>query len=138
MPGTYSGVITSRVSRRAVETCALTIMQRLDPSSETSVHDKPVHGGKSNSSSCGYCESHWIAAPREFMSKSITIIEPWMALPPEFLKRADGKFAGGVERAFMSTTKSAAVALDYSGGGSTKGSIMVIDFDMNSRGAERF
>ena len=58
-----------------------------------------------------------------------------LALPPEFLKRADGKFAGGVERAFMSTTKSAAVALDYSGGGSTKGSIMVIDFDMNSRGA---
>ena len=64
------------MSRRAVDTCALTIMQRLDPSSETSVHDKPVHGGKSNSSSCVYCESHWIAAPREFMSKSITMHGP--------------------------------------------------------------
>ena len=35
----------------------------------------------------------------------------------------------------MSTTKSAAVALDYSGGNATRGSIFVIDFDMNSRGA---
>ena len=33
------------------------------------------------------------------------------------------------------TTKSAAVALDYSGGNATPGSIFVIDFDMNSRGA---
>ena len=58
-----------------------------------------------------------------------------MQLPPEFLSCSEGKFAGGVERAFMSTTKSAAVALDYSGGGATPGSIFVIDFDMNSRGA---
>ena len=35
----------------------------------------------------------------------------------------------------MSTTKSPAVALDYSGGSATVGSILVIDFDMNSRGA---
>ena len=35
----------------------------------------------------------------------------------------------------MSTTKSAAVALDYSGGEATVGSLFVIDFDMNSRGA---
>merc|ERR550514_206692 len=58
-----------------------------------------------------------------------------MQLPAQFLSREEGKFAGGVERAFMSTTKSAAVALDYSGGGTTSGSIFVIDFDMNSRGA---
>ena len=56
-------------------------------------------------------------------------------LPPEFLKGAQAEFAGGVELAFMSTTKSAAVALDYSGGSAIQGSIMVIDFDMNSRGA---
>ena len=57
-----------------------------------------------------------------------------MQLPPEFLDMQQGKFAGGVERAFMSTTKSPAVALDYSGG-ATPGSIFVIDFDMNSRGS---
>ena len=61
--------------------------------------------------------------------------EDTMQLPPEFLNGEEGKFAGGVERAFTSTTKSAAVALDYSGGGETAGSIFVIDFDMNSRGA---
>ena len=38
--------------------------------------------------------------------------EDEMQLPDEFLSREEGKFAGGVERAFMSTTKSAAVALD--------------------------
>ena len=58
-----------------------------------------------------------------------------MQLPPEFLSCSEGKFAGGVERAFMSTTKSPAVAMDYSGGSATPGSIFVIDFDMNSRGA---
>ena len=42
--------------------------------------------------------------------------EDAMRLPPEFLSREEGKFAGGVERAFMSTTRSPAVALDYSGG----------------------
>ena len=61
--------------------------------------------------------------------------EDEMRLPDEFLSREEGKFAGGVERAFMSTTKSPAVALDYSGGAATIGSIFVIDFDMNSRGA---
>ena len=35
----------------------------------------------------------------------------------------------------MSTTKSPEVAFDYSGGATTVGSIMTIDFDMNSRGA---
>ena len=39
------------------------------------------------------------------------------------------------QRAFMSTTKSPAVALDYAGGGAAKGSIFAIDFDMSSRGA---
>ena len=57
------------------------------------------------------------------------------ALPEGFLSREEGKFAGGVELAFMSTTKSPAVALDYSGGEATSGSLFVIDFDMNSRGA---
>ena len=61
--------------------------------------------------------------------------EDEMRLPEAFLSREEGKFAGGVERAFMSTTKSPAVALDYSGGAATVGSIFVIDFDMNSRGA---
>ena len=58
-----------------------------------------------------------------------------LQLPAEFLRCSEGKFAGGVERAFMSTTKRAAVALDYSGGGATPGSIFVIDFGMSSRGA---
>ena len=40
--------------------------------------------------------------------------EDEMQLPEDFLSRQEGKFAGGVERAFMSTTKSPAVALDYS------------------------
>ena len=76
-----------------------------------------------------------------------------MQLPPEFLQCEEGKFAGGVERAFMSTTKSPEVAFvrqprlrrcvfvrcvktsvvfrqDYSGGGTTVGSLLVIDFDL--------
>ena len=61
--------------------------------------------------------------------------EDKVRLPPSFLNHEEGKFAGGVERAFTSTTKSPAVALDYSGGDETVGSIFVIDFDMNSRGA---
>jgi Ran GTPase-activating protein (RanGAP) involved in mRNA processing and transport len=61
--------------------------------------------------------------------------EAEMGLPPGFLECEEGGFAGGVELAFMSTTKSAAVALDYSGGGTTQGSIFTIDFDMTSRGA---
>ena len=40
---------------------------------------------------------------------------------------------GFADKAFMSTTKSAKVALDYSGKG--PGSILVIDFNMASRGA---
>lgn len=35
----------------------------------------------------------------------------------------------------MSTTKNPAVALDYSGGASVRGSVMAIDFDLASRGA---
>ena len=53
-------------------------------------------------------------------------------LPPSFL---DGAFAGGVELAFMSTTLDPCVAIDYSGGAFTAGSLFVIDFDMASRGA---
>ena len=45
------------------------------------------------------------------------------------------KFAGGVERAFMSTTENPAVALDYSGGKDVKGTIFAMDFDQASRGA---
>jgi len=54
-------------------------------------------------------------------------------LPSEFLNAALGAFAGGVELAFMSTTKSPEVALTYSGSG--PGSIFVIDFDIATRGA---
>ena len=83
VPGTVAGSASSLVSRRAVDTCALTARQRLAPRSHTSVHASPVHGGKSSSSSCGYCESHWMAAPRLFMSKSMTKIEPAVLGPPE-------------------------------------------------------
>ena len=55
-------------------------------------------------------------------------------LPDGFVTLDEDKFAGGVERAFMSTTRSPEVALDYSGGG-RRGSIFAIDFDMASRGA---
>ena len=48
----------------------------------------------------------------------------------------EGSFAGGVERAFMSTTKNPKVALDYSCGVAAKGSVFAIDFDMSSRGAD--
>ena len=59
-----------------------------------------------------------------------------MKLPPDFLGVGDGKFAGGIERSFMSTTSNPGVALDYSGGALTEGTILVIDFDMTSRGAD--
>ena len=45
----------------------------------------------------------------------------------------NGKFAGGVERSFTSTTTNPAVALDYAGSG--PGSIFVIDFEFTSRAA---
>lgn len=63
--------------------------------------------------------------------------ETTMQLPREFLepKESTSGFAGGVERAFMSTTRSPAVALDYSGGQETPGSILIADFEMGSRGA---
>jgi len=38
-------------------------------------------------------------------------------------------------RSFMSTTASPAVAVDYSGGEETPGSILIMDFEMGSRGA---
>jgi len=61
--------------------------------------------------------------------------ESTMQLPSRFYDLGTGGFAGGVERAFMSTTKSPAVAIDYSGGEETPGSILIIDFEMGSRGA---
>ena len=62
--------------------------------------------------------------------------ETEMRLPPEFMQTESGAgFAGGVERAFMSTSTSPAVALDYSGGKDHAGAIFIIDFDMTSRGA---
>ena len=57
-----------------------------------------------------------------------------MQLPPHFLDAADDEFAGGVERAFMSSTPSPEVAVKYSGN-EAAGSIFAIDFDMASRGA---
>ena len=56
-----------------------------------------------------------------------------MKLPDKFLNAPPGKFAGGTELAFMSTTLDPAVALFYSGKG--PGSIFIIDFGMASRGA---
>jgi len=54
-------------------------------------------------------------------------------LPQAFLDRSEGEFAGGVERAFMSTTTDPAVAVSYAGDG--PGSIFIMDFGMASRGA---
>ena len=61
--------------------------------------------------------------------------ETSMQLPSRFFEAPQGGFAGGVERSFMSTTRSAAVAVDYSGGEAVGGSILTIDFEMGSRGA---
>ena len=52
---------------------------------------------------------------------------------PEEASVQNGKFAGGVERSFTSTTTNPAVALDYAGSG--PGSIFVIDFEFTSRAA---
>ena len=61
--------------------------------------------------------------------------ETEMRLPTGFVEGHGDGFTGGVERAFMSTTRNPAVALDYSGGAETRGSILVIDFELGSRGA---
>ena len=58
-------------------------------------------------------------------------------LPPSFLDgaKSSSAFAGGVELAFSSTTLDPGVAVDYSGGALTTGSLFVIDFDLTSRAA---
>ena len=56
-----------------------------------------------------------------------------LELPPSFLENAQEGFAGGIELSFTSTTTSAEVAFKYSGRG--RGSILVLDFNMSSRGA---
>ena len=64
--------------------------------------------------------------------------EEHLKLPERFYTAgADGgaSFAGGIERAFMSTTKNATVALDYSGGAQTAGSVLAIAFTEAARGA---
>ena len=65
--------------------------------------------------------------------------EDQMQLPKEMVAveemEAMDRFAGGIERAFMSTTKNPAVALDYSGGSGVQGTIFAMDFDQASRGA---
>ena len=63
--------------------------------------------------------------------------EDRLQLPRKFFCSEEGHFAGGVERAFSSTTRDLAVALDYAGASATdaKCSIFAIDFDMTSRGA---
>ena len=75
-----------------------------------------------------------------FLSKPMRVYrgvkETERELPAEMLTIKEGSFAGGVERAFMSTTKNPKVALDYSGGVAAKGSVFAIDFDMSSRGAD--
>jgi hypothetical protein len=59
--------------------------------------------------------------------------ETSMELPDSFTK---GDFAGGVEMAFMSTTKNPQIALDFSGGPDKKGSIFEIRFTGASRGVD--
>ena len=60
-----------------------------------------------------------------------------LRLPPSFLDRSqnDDNFAGGVEFGFMSTTRSQCTADAFSGGPNTPGSILRINFDGASRGA---
>lgn len=57
-----------------------------------------------------------------------------MRLPPGFVHSVSG-FAGGVEKAFMSTSTSIKTAVDYSGGKMGNGSIFQIAFDQATRGA---
>jgi hypothetical protein len=65
------------------------------------------------------------------------VSEEHLQLPDRFVAGADGGtgFTGGVERAFMSTSKNPMVALDYSGGVGAVGSIFAICFTEASRGA---
>jgi hypothetical protein len=44
-----------------------------------------------------------------------------LALPDEFTMKGEDGFAGGVEMAFMSTTKDPQIAFDFSGGPSKRG-----------------
>jgi hypothetical protein len=57
-------------------------------------------------------------------------------LPSTFLRPKAGEFAGGVELGFSSTTEDYQVALEYSGGLISKGTIMQLEFDKASRGAD--
>ena len=72
-----------------------------------------------------------------FLSKPARVYrgvkEDTMQLPDDFLDAPPGKFAGGTELAFMSTTTDPEVAVTYSGKG--PGSIFIMDFDGASRGA---
>ena len=56
-------------------------------------------------------------------------------LPESFLKETDG-FSGGVELAFMSTTRDEDIAMDFSGGLNKRGTILSISFTAASRGAD--
>ena len=63
--------------------------------------------------------------------------ESTMELPPAFLKAdSEDDFAGGVELAYMSTTRDRSVAFDFSGGRKHKGSILVLEVGLDSRGAD--
>jgi Ca2+-binding EF-hand superfamily protein len=62
--------------------------------------------------------------------------ETHMSLPDKFTKNKGGGFAGGVEMAFMSTTKDPQIALDFSGGPDKRGSIFEIKFTGASRGVD--
>jgi hypothetical protein len=57
-------------------------------------------------------------------------------LPPEFLYAEHGKFAGGIELGFSSTTEDFEVAVKYSGGKENKGTILELEFGIDSRGAD--
>ena len=64
--------------------------------------------------------------------------ETALKLPPAFLEPCDENdgFPGGAERAFSSTTTDIFTAYDYSGGWEVPGTILEIDYDAASRGAD--
>lgn len=65
------------------------------------------------------------------------VCEEDVTLPSSFVHAAEGKFAGGVEMAFMSTSTNRSVAIEYATRHFTSAtcSIFEIEFDAASRGA---
>jgi hypothetical protein len=64
-------------------TCAESTASFLGPRESLLMQQRTVKGGKSSSSSCGYCERKPMDAPRDVMSKSMAKRVPVVASPPE-------------------------------------------------------